>query len=169
MKNKNTALKKFYSGALGSGIMLSIGSLICTIFIPIETIKWTITNNSKALYLVFGIIFFIVITIFSIYSTVKILLRLLKILKDMKAIKNNNYISIEGKVIKFVKNIDLETGRQNNDMPIVEIVGTNGRVQLYVLDKVKIGETYIFHYLENSKIAEVVEKVENVNDAGNDM
>ena len=54
-------------------------------------------------------------------------------------------------------------------MPIVEIVGTNGRVQLYVLDKVKIGETYIFHYLENSKIAEVVEKVENVNDVGNDM
>ena len=87
----------------------------------------------------------------------------------MKAIKNDNYISIEGKVIKFVKNIDLETGGQNNDMPIVEIAGTNDRVQLYVLDKVKIGETYIFHYLENSKIAEVVEKVENVNDAGNDM
>lgn len=51
MKNKNTPLKKFYSGALGSGIMLSIGSLICTIVIPIETIKWTIANNSKVLYL----------------------------------------------------------------------------------------------------------------------
>ena len=37
-----------------------------------------------------------------------------------------------------------------------------------MLDKVKIGETYIFHYLENSKIAEVVEKVENVNDADDD-
>ena len=86
----------------------------------------------------------------------------------MKAIKNNSYISIEGRVIKFVKNIDLETGKQNNNIPIVEIVGTNDRVQLYMLDKVKIGETYIFHYLENSKIAEVVEKVENVNDADDD-
>ena len=71
----------------------------------------------------------------------KILQRFLKILKDMKAIKNDNDISIEGKVIKLVKNIDLETGRQSNNKPIVEIVGTNDQVQLFIMEKVKRGET----------------------------
>ena len=165
MKKKNRALEKYYYGTLVVWIMLLVLSIISLILLCIEGIK-LLAQHNNAYYIV---IILIVQGIVCIYFIVYTIIRLKNLLKDKRAIKNNNYISIEGKVIKFVKNIDLETGKQNNNIPIVEIVGTNDRVQLYMLDKVKIGETYIFHYLENSKIAEVIEKVENVNDAGNDM
>lgn len=46
-----------------------------------------------------------------------------------------------------------------NDNPIVLILDTNKEVELIINDKIMIGETYKFNYLENCKIAEVVEKL----------
>ncbi len=144
--------------------MRLIGFLVSLAVIPFYGIKWAIQDEHNVFYA----IVFIVLFIYSIYALIIEISSFKKILKDIKAIKNDSYIPIEGKVIKFVKNIDLETGRQSNNKPIVEIVGTNDQVQLFIMEKVKRGETYIFHYLENSKIAEVIEKVENVNDADDD-
>lgn len=84
---------------------------------------------------------------------------IITLLKDLYPLKNNNYISIIGKVLKFKKNLEPESGAQINDTPIVLILDTNEEVELIINDKVMIGETYKFNYLKNSKIAEVVEKL----------
>lgn len=81
------------------------------------------------------------------------------LLKDLKSLKNNDYISIIGKVLKFKKNRDPDSGVQINDKPIVLILDTSEEVELIIDDKIMIGETYRFNYLKNCKIAEVVEKI----------
>lgn len=114
-----------------------------------------IVNAGKILGIIFLICIvglFAILTIFSI----KVIITLLK---DLKSLKNNDYISIIGKVMKFKKNIEPESGVQINDNPIVLILDTNKEVELIINDKIMIGETYKFNYLENCKIAEVVEKL----------
>ena len=131
---------------------------VCSIVVIV--IMLTKYNESIELFgRVIGIIFTIFVVgsgfllfSFSIYEMVILL-------KDFKSVKNNDYISIIGKVLKFEKNIDPDLGRQINDKPIVLILDTNEKIKLFINQKVKIGETYRFNYLKNSKIAEVVEKI----------
>ena len=108
---------------------------------------------------ILGIIFligivglFVALIIFSI----KVIITLLK---DAKSLKSNDYVSIVGKVLKFKRNIEPESGVQINDRPIVLILDTGEEVELFINDKIMIGETYKFNYLKNCKIAEVVEKI----------
>lgn len=114
-----------------------------------------IVNAGKILGIIFLICIVGLFAILIIFS-IKVIITLLK---DLKSLKNNDYISIIGKVIKFKKNIEPESGVQINDTPIVLILDTNKEVELIINDKIMIGETYKFNYLENCKIAEVVEKL----------
>ena len=108
---------------------------------------------------VLGIIFLIgVFCLFAVLITFSIKV-IINLLKDLKSIKNNDYISIIGKVLKFKKNREPESGVQINDKPIVLVLDTNEEVELIINDKIMIGETYKFNYLKNCKIAEVVEKL----------
>lgn len=117
--------------------------------------KEFIENFGKILGIIFliGIVgLFAVLIIFSI----KVIITLLK---DAKSLKSNDYVSIVGKVLKFKRNIEPESGVQINDRPIVLILDTGEEVELFINDKIMIGETYKFNYLKNCKIAEVVEKI----------
>lgn len=140
-------------------------TMICHIFVLIcgiaASVIMTVNYNSfiESIGKILGIIFligvvclFVVLIIFSI----KVIITLLK---DLKSLKNNDYISIIGKVLKFKKNREPESGVQINDKPIVLVLDTNEEVELIINDKIMIGETYKFNYLKNCKIAEVVEKL----------
>ena len=108
---------------------------------------------------VLDIIFLIgVVCLFVVLITLSIKV-IITLLKDLKSLKNKDYISIVGKVLKFTKNIEPESGVQINDKPIVLILNTSEEVELVINDKIMIGETYKFNYLKNCKIAEVVEKL----------
>ena len=120
--------------------------------------KGFIENVGKILGIIFliGIVgLFVALIIFSI----KVIITLLK---DAKSLKSNDYVSIVGKVLKFKRNIEPESGVQINDRPIVLILDTGEEVELFINDKIMIGETYKFNYLKNCKIAEVVEKIQDL-------
>ena len=84
---------------------------------------------------------------------------LVTLFKDFRSLKNNEYISIIGKVLSFKQNRDPEYGVQINDRPVVLILDTNDEITLIVNDNIVVGEVYQFSYLKNSRIAEVVEKI----------
>ncbi len=151
---KKTSIRQLYWFTMICHIFV----LICSIVI---SVIMTVNYNSfiESIGKVLGIIFligvvglFVVLIVFSI----KVIITLLK---DLKSLKNNDYISIIGKVLKFKKNIEPESGIQINDKPIVLILDTGEEVELIINDKIMIGETYKFNYLKNCKIAEVVEKI----------
>lgn len=133
-------------------------ALLCGIggsIIMIVNYNEFIVNIGKILGIIFLICIvglFVVLIIFSM----KVIITLLK---DLKSLKNNDYISIIGKVLKFKKNKEPELGVQINDKPIVLIIDTSEEVELIINDKIMIGETYRFNYLKNCKIAEVDEKL----------
>ena len=151
---KKTSIRQLYWFTM----ICHIFALLCGIggsIIMIVNYNEFIVNAGKILGIIFLICIvglFAILTIFSI----KVIITLLK---DLKSLKNNDYISIIGKVMKFKKNIEPESGVQINDNPIVLILDTNKEVELIINDKIMIGETYKFNYLENCKIAEVVEKL----------
>ena len=115
-----------------------------------------ISNAGK----MFGVFFLIgIISLFvilSVFSLTKIII----LLKDQKSLKSKNFITIIGKVIRFKRNREPESGVQINDKPVVSILDTNEEIELIINDTIMIGEIYKFNYLKNSKIAEVVEHVE---------
>jgi glucan phosphoethanolaminetransferase (alkaline phosphatase superfamily) len=140
-------------------------TMICHIFVLIcgiaTSVIMTINYNSfiESVGKIFGIIFLIFVIglfIVLIFFSTKVIVILLK---DFKSLKNNEYVSIVGKVLKFKRNREPESGVQINDKPIVLILDTCEEVELIVNDKIMVGETYKFNYLKNCKIAEVVEKL----------
>ena len=140
-------------------------TMICHIFVLICGIVTSVimivnyTSFIGSFGKVLGIIFLIVIVgllVVLIASSIKVIITLLA---DLKSLKNHDYISVIGKVLKFKKNTEPESGIQINDNPIVLILNTNEEVELIINDKIRVGETYKFNYLRKCKIAEVVEKI----------
>ena len=129
-------------------------ALICVIggsVIIIINYKGFIESVGKTLgiILLVGIVgLFVILIVFSIKA-------IMILLKDIKSLKRHEYVTIIGKVLRFKKNRELESGAQTNDNPIVLILGTNEEVGLIINDKISVGETYKFNYLKNCKIAEV--------------
>ena len=104
---------------------------------------------------IFGLIFIIGIVVAFIFLIIFSLKVIIILLKDFKAYKYKNYISITGKVIAFKRNREPESGMQINDKPIIKILNTNEEIVLNINDKILVGETYNFNYLQYSKIAEI--------------
>ncbi len=154
---KKTSIRQLYWFTM----ICHIFALLCGIggsIIMVVNYKEFIENFGKILGIIFliGIVgLFAVLIIFSI----KVIITLLK---DAKSLKSNDYVSIVGKVLKFKRNIEPESGVQINDRPIVLILDTGEEVELFINDKIMIGETYKFNYLKNCKIAEVVEKIQDL-------
>ena len=109
---------------------------------------------------IFAYVLYPVVVVFSVAFIVSSLRTVITLLKDRKSVKNKKYIEITGKVIKFKKNINPDTGYQINDTPVVLILDTDEEIELSVEEEIQVGETYKFNYLENCKIAEVVEKIQ---------
>ena len=114
-----------------------------------------ISSASKitAIFLLLIVGLFVALVAFSVNVMVTLF-------KDLKSLRNCEYISITGKVLRFKKNREPESGVQINDKPVVLILDTNQEITLIVNDNIMVGKIYQFNYLRNSKIAEVVKKIE---------
>ena len=132
--------------------------LICSIG---ASVLMTVNYSSfiESLGKVLGIIFLIGVVGGLVVLIISLIKEIITLLKDLKSLKNNDFISIIGKVLKFKKNIEPESGVQINNIPIVLILDTGEEIELFINDKIMIGETYKFNYLKNCKIAEVIEKI----------
>lgn len=109
---------------------------------------------------IWDIIFLICVICGFAFLTVISLNKIIILLKDLKSLKKKDYITIIGKVVKFKKNIDPETGIQINNNPIILVLDTNEKIELIINDNIMVGETYKFSYLKNSKIAKIIERME---------
>ncbi len=78
------------------------------------------------------------------------------LLKDCKALKNKNFVSVTGRVIKFRENKETESGLQINNQPIIEDIHTGEEILLIVNEELRVNGVYRFNYLPNCKIAEVL-------------
>ncbi len=99
-------------------------------------------------------LFFGIIIALSI-AAIFILFEFMKYSKDFKDAKKQRFEEVTGSVIKFAKNQDTETGRQMNCIPIIQISGSEKTIKLKVNESLRIGETYTFIYLKNSKLGAV--------------
>ena len=139
-------------------------TMICRIFALIcsigASVLMTVNYSSfiESLGKALGIIFLIGVVGGLVVLIISLIKEIMTLLKDLKSLKNNDFISIIGKVLKFKKNIE-PAGVQINDIPIVLILDTGEEIELFINDKIMIGETYKFNYLKNCKIAEVIEKI----------
>ena len=151
---KKTSIRQLYWYTM----ICRIFALICSIgasVLMIVNYSSFIESLGKAL----GIIFLIGVVGGLVFLIISLIKGIMTLLKDLKSLKNNDFISIIGKVLKFKKNIEPESGVQINDIPIVLILDTGEEIELFINDKIMIGETYKFNYLKNCKIAEVIEKI----------
>lgn len=151
---KKLSIRQLYWFTMICHIFVSICGIVVSV-IMIVNYKSFIESMGKVLGVIFliavvGLLF--VLIIFSIKA-------IITLLKDFKSLKNNDYVFIIGKVLKFKKHRETESGVQINDKPIVLVLGTREKVELIINDKIMVGETYKFTYLKNCKIAEVVEKL----------
>lgn len=153
---KKTSIRELYRFQMVSHIFVILCEIITVVFI---------TLNYNSFIESFGIIWSIVFLIFIIGTLSLLAISTIEdintLLKDLKSLKNNDYISIIGKVLKFKKNINPRAKIQINNKPVIQILDTNEEIELFINDKIIIGETYKFKYLKNTKIAEVVEKISN--------
>lgn len=155
MKKKKTSIKDLYQIIMFCHIIVLISCIGGSVSL-IANYKIYIENQNIIISTISSIFIFISLTIVIIFS-MKFIVNLLK---DKKALKNHEYITIIGKVLKFNKNIDSESNTQINNNPTVLILDKNEKIELIVgIDEIMVGETYKFNYLKNSKIAEVVEKI----------
>ena len=154
---KKTSIRQLYWFTM----ICHIFALICSIggsTLMIINYKGFIESVGNILGIIFLIGIVGLFAILIIFSTKAIV----TLLKDIRSLKSNDYVSIIGKVLRFKRNRELESGVQINDKPIVLILDTSEEVVLIVNDKIMVGETYKFNYLKNCKIAEVVEKYKQI-------
>lgn len=104
-----------------------------------------------------GIILIIFILIGLIILTIFSLKELIKLMMDYKAVKAKKYIEITGKVLEYKRNRNLVMAAQMYKI-IVLVKDTNETIQLFTYSVVRVGQSYKFNYLKNSKIAEAVGK-----------
>ena len=151
---KKTSIRQLYWYTMIGHIFVLICSIGTSVLMTVNYSSF-IESFGKVLGIIFliGVVGGIVVLIISLIKGI------ITLLKDLKSLKNNDFISIIGKVLKFKKNIEPESGVQINDIPIVLILDTGEEIELFINDKIMIGETYKFNYLKNCKIAEVVEKI----------
>lgn len=151
---KKTSIRQLYWFTMICHIFVLICGIVASVIMSINYNSF-IESVGKTLGIIF-LIFVIGLFIVLIFFSTKVIVILLK---DSKSLKNNDYVSIIGKVLKFKRNREPESGVQINDKPIVLILDTSEEVELIINDKIMVGETYKFNYLKNCKIAEVVDKI----------
>lgn len=151
---KKTSIRQLYWFTMICHIFVLICGIVASVIMSINYNNF-IESVGKILGIIF-LIFVIGLFIVLIFLSTKVIVILLK---DFKSLKNNDYVSIIGKVLKFKRNREPESGVQINDKPIVLILDTSEEVELIINDKIMVGETYKFNYLKNCKIAEVVNKI----------
>ena len=145
-----TTIRKLYIFSIishASGLLFSImGSLFMFFSICSQKIEKDLLTTLLIIGAFVGFLFLVTTTVKST----------LLLLKDYSSFRNKKYISVTGTVIGFKKNKDPESNAQINDHPVIK-ASTGETIVLYVNDQIQLHKTYRFHYLENSKIAEIVE------------
>ncbi len=151
---RKTSIQASYYFTLICHIFTLICGIVCSIIILMKSNKFV-----DLLGLTVGLIFVLIAAVAFICLIIASIRQLIVLFKDYKSLKQKQFCSITGKIMRFNRNRDPETGLQINDEPLVKSLDGNEEIILKINDKVLLGEIYRFNYLSNSKIAEVIEKI----------
>ena len=140
-----------------------IGTIIMTVLMLVPEIT-IIVDRQKVIddwgftWWIVGVVAFFILFVAICVNSIK---DIMVLLEDRNAVKQKEFVTIVGKVVGFKENRMPDSGIQINNIPIILTSDTNEKIELDIYEEnVKIGETYKFQFLENSKIGEVVEHIE---------
>ena len=131
-------------------ILIIVLVLFLTIFFLIRI--RSITKIYKSLIPIVDVFLLVFTIIFGMYFS--------KYYKDYVYLKSNTPIVIEGKVTGYLISVSGDDLTVTNSWPSILILESKEEIALNVLhsdEKIQENETYVFLYLPNTKIAEVVE------------
>lgn len=149
MKSIKELKLNYYFSFMTNLILILIISL-GVIFLIINKHNFDINEvNEKILF--YSTIAVIIITL--IYFLYKFVV----LLKDYRFVKNNKFEEIIGTVYRYAKN-EAETGQQLNSHPIINVLGSNDSIELFVNKGTELNKTYVFIYLKYTRIAVVKEE-----------
>lgn len=137
--------KKFFKKFWINLSIMSLGVIILIIVSSITLVNYLKTNEKIYLPLIFFAF------LFGMFIATLISIR--PFIKDWKAVKTNKFEKLTGSVIRFRK---VEQGGEppsTEYYPIIAEMETGKEIELKI-DGLKLGETYTFLYLRNTKLAE---------------
>lgn len=138
--------------------LLAILGLMFLMFLGIYLVKKVFIKNKTPLLDSF--VYYLLVSSFLVAT----LIHLLPYCKDIEYMNRGEFIEIEGRIEEFAyKKRDLDgNGQLIQKNPRVFVFSTQQYIVVKMdnVDNIEIGETYKIRYLPNTKIAEVIEKVE---------
>ena len=153
--SKSSIEERFHFNLIGT-IIMTVLMLVPEITIIVDRQK--VIDEWGFTWWIVGVVAFFILFVAICVSSIK---DIMVLLKDREAVKQKEFVTIVGKVVGFKENRMPDTGIQINNIPIILTSDTNEKIELHIEENVKIGETYKFQFLENSKIGEVVEHIES--------
>ena len=136
-------------------IIETILTVVFALLFLVGIIVVAINKDQFSIYEWLDNLFFYGLIIFCAAAALGFLLEFIKHSKDFKAVKTGQFEEVTGTVVGFVKNQDADSGRQINCVPIIQISGSEKTISLTINTFAKIGETYTFVYLKNTKLGEI--------------
>ena len=109
----------------------------------------------------YGVILLIICSCISFALSSSFAVNFVACCKDYRYVSNNTYIEEKAKVIEFtVSRIDYDgNGRRVNREPKFYLIEKDEYIVLYEKD-VEVGQTYLIRFYPNTKICQVVEKIQ---------
>ena len=152
--SKSSIEERFQFNLIGT-IIMTVLMLAPEIIIIVDRQK--VIDEWGFTWWIVGVVAFFILFVAICVNSIK---DIMVLLKDRNAVKQKEFVTIVGKVVGFKENRIPDVGQVNN-IPIILTSDTNEKIELHIYEEnVKIGETYKFQFLENSKIGEVVEHIE---------
>ncbi|MFA6662058.1 MAG: hypothetical protein WCS56_03365 [Bacilli bacterium] len=152
MKPENKLKMNYFVLLVFNNIMIIV-MIIGTIMIVKNRDSISLNNNE-----VFENVVFYVLIILISCCTLLFLKESIKYWKDIGAVMSNKFETIIGKVVKFAKNLNVDSGYQINSVPIIKQIDSDDLVKLRLDTFTKIGETYTFIFLKSTKLGTIKNK-----------
>jgi len=146
-----TSIRQLYNFTMTGQIVLLSFSIIGIVFMLADVVGNNDNGDDKffnTMMIAAGFGVFVLLIDHSIRM-------LITLFKDLDSLRNNDFITISGRVVGFEKNTDPEDGTQTNSKPIIMIIETDETIVLNINVKLTVGNVYRFNYLKNSRIAEI--------------
>lgn len=149
-EKKGTTLKTIYWVSFGA-LCLFILTMIAGLIVVVNDRKNVIVEGTLKEYLLF---YFVIACL--TFGLIVFLFGFKPFLLDFKDARTNHFYQITGTVVGFAKNRDVDTGKQENVIPLIKIEGTENILKLRINTYAHIGETYTFFYLGHTKLGEII-------------
>ena len=153
-KQATQQLKSYYKQNFLFRTLILLIICVCPILMDVLSAKpWVQTQLITAicLHIIFGV--------GAVWYFIK---DIIPFVKDYRWVKENTPSYLTGVFLDYKRNINIETQRQENTIPLVKEHGTNKEFELLFAkpQQLEHGQSYLFAYYPNSKLAVAIKNIE---------